>query len=128
MYLTFTIPDPQNDYGCVSDVIRLSCVAGVIYVTNAKYGMYSTPCTGCCPPNATDCTELVSENRPEDWVSLKYQCDNKTSCEFQYRGSVIDQCQEGYIADYMDIDYDCRTRSFFFFFKFIYSYIVQIDG
>ena len=96
--------------GCLSDTLTLSCPEGrKIFTTSAVYGQYAFTCdAGCCAPHPLDdCTELVEENRPEDWLVIKLLCDNQTSCEYEYGGSVISQCQEGYVADYLQIFYDC---------------------
>ena len=98
-----------SELGCISDVLELTCPDEKrIFTTSAVYGKYTFACDDCCPPNPSrDCTELVSENRPEDWIAIKYYCDNKTTCEYENRGSPIDDCQENYIADYLQIFYDC---------------------
>ena len=96
--------------GCVSDVLTLYCPDNrTIFTTSGIYGQYAYPCAAdCCAPNPLDdCGEIVEENRLEDWLAIKYYCDNKTSCEYENGGSPIDQCEEGYIADYLQIFYDC---------------------
>ena len=54
-----------------------------------------------------DCRVSVIDNNPSDWLSLKLTCDNHTSCSYEYLGSAIDECEEDYLADYMQIYYDC---------------------
>ena len=101
----------QTSFGCFSELITLSCLdGGLINVTEAYYGKYSTPCGSneCCMPNETaDCRVSVSENRPGDWAELKLVCSNRTSCQYEYQGSSIDDCEENYLADYMQIYYSC---------------------
>ena len=46
-------------------------------------------------------------NYPENWILLKYRCDNQTSCGYVYEGVVINDCEPGYVADYMEIFYNC---------------------
>ena len=99
-------------FACTSGIMTLSCPAGrTILTVTANYGQYDNPnseCTGCCAPNPLhDCTELVEESRPTDWLGIQLLCDNQTSCEFENLGSAIDQCEEGYQSDYMQLFYDC---------------------
>ena len=79
-------------------------------MSNAEYGQYFEGYGGfCLAPNPMyDCTEIVEENSPPDWLYLLSLCDNQTSCSYEYRGSVIDECEVGYVADYMLITYDCN--------------------
>lgn len=65
--------------GCVNDVIELSCPdERRIITTGAIYGQYSLPCdTDCCAPQPVgDCTALVEESRPEDWLAIQLLCNN----------------------------------------------------
>ena len=104
------LPDQYTSFGCISDTIPLSCSdAKKIFVNYAVYGkLYYDCATGCCPPvPGYDCVESVEESRPQDWLALKAMCDNKTSCQWEYQGSVIDSCEQGYVADYMSILYTC---------------------
>ena len=99
-------------FGCLSDELVLSCPEGrTIFTTSAVYGRYDVACTpffNCCPPDPLeDCTELVEENRPEDWLAIKLLCDNRTICTYEYGGSTIDECGINYVADYLHIFYDC---------------------
>ena len=73
MCLSSLFADAYSAYGCLTDVITLSCDDGkTIEVTSADYGKYAQTCdSDCCSPQADDCTELVEENRPADWVLLK---------------------------------------------------------
>ena len=82
-----------------------------INVTNAHFGQYDFyhPCESeCCAPIPyQDCTELVVTNYPEVWALLQYTCYNQTSCSYEYKGNVINDCEQGYMADYMEIFYSC---------------------
>ena len=49
----------------------------------------------------------VAENDPAEWAYLKYSCDNKTECKYVYNGAIINDCEAGYVADYMLIYYSC---------------------
>ena len=109
-------PDPEPEthtqftaLGCTGATVTLSCPGGrTILTTSANYGQYDNACFDCCAPNPeSDCTELVEENRPSDWLAIQAECDNQTSCEFQNLGSVIDTCEVGYTSDYMQVFYDC---------------------
>ena len=104
--------------GCLSDIISLSCLnGGNINITSAIYGQYYYTCSDlCCAPNPEfDCSLLVSDVRPDDWVYLLYLCQNQTECAYEYAGSVIDECEEGYVADYMQIFYSCLPGKTFYF-------------
>ena len=103
------IADPFSVYGCLSDVISLSCSDGrTIDLTDAVYGMYADTCASCCAPHPIDdCTENV-QDYPGDWVELMFWCQNRTSCQYEYRGSTVDACQMSYIADYIQIQYNCQ--------------------
>ena len=110
MYICTLLTDQQTDFGCFSQLITLWCFdGGVINVTDAYYGQYSESCDGecCMPDQVDDCRVSVLDNRPSDWVGLKLTCDNRTSCSYEYLGSAIDECEENYLADYMQIYYDC---------------------
>ena len=49
----------------------------------------------------------MEEHRPSNWFTIKALCDNQTSCQVDNFGSVISECQEGYLSDYAQIFYDC---------------------
>ena len=75
--------------------------------------------SGCCPPNPQDCTELVSENNEADWVSLKLECDNQTTCNYLFTGSIfIGDCASAGEVDYMNVYFSClpglKWRWFYF--------------
>ena len=99
--------------GCLGDVLTLQCSNGSdIFVIEGRYGKYGQTCSTCCPPNpAFDCSEGAGLNRPGDWATIKLLCDNRTSCEYEYRGSTVDSCELNYVADYMEITYDCLPRA-----------------
>ena len=98
-----------TSFACASDVVTLSCPNNrTIFVTSAYYGMHHIACDDCCPPNPQhDCTVLIADHRPSDWLAIKTLCDNQTSCEFENFGSIIDDCEEGYTSDYGQLFYDC---------------------
>ena len=102
-----------TSFNCTSDIVTLSCPFNnrTIFITSAYYGKYhdfESSCNGCCPPNPQyDCTVLIEDNRPSDWLAIKALCDNQTSCQFENFGSVIDDCEEGYTSDYAQIFFDC---------------------
>ena len=106
-------PQRRNQFkafACTGDVIALTCLnrGGNIMTTTAHYGQYASTCADCCASNpAADCTELVEDNRPSDWLAIKALCDNQTSCQFQNLGSLINTCEVGYQSDYMEVFYDC---------------------
>ena len=91
------------------DVITMDCVAnGTLTITKAVYGKYANPCsTDCCSPGKQDCTVLMSEQSPAEWAALLGKCSGKTSCSHEYTGEVINDCEPGYVADYMQISYTC---------------------
>ena len=100
--------------------MQLSCPAGrTINATSAVYGQYIYPhgfaCPNdCCPPNPVyDCTELVYDNTPSDWLAIKLLCDGQESCEFNYVGTGFrDSCDVGNFADYTQVFYNCLPREF----------------
>ena len=49
----------------------------------------------------------VSNNSLVDWLQLTSACNGNQQCSHIYNGAVIDSCRENYIADYMEIFYDC---------------------
>ena len=101
----------KSAFGCESHNISLSCPENkTIFVDRADYGEYQKECpeNTCCLPYPPDCTELVSENNPAEWVSLKAQCDNTSSCSYLFRGGIfIDECGASEEVDYMNICYPC---------------------
>ena len=97
-------------FACTNDIVTLSCPGGrTILTVSANYGQYSdevTECTDCCAPNPeSDCIELVEENRPSDWLAIQALCDNKTFCQFENLGSVVNECEVGYVSDYIQLFY-----------------------
>ena len=99
------------------DVITMNCVGnGTLSITNAIYGKYASSCIGCCSPSVDDCTVLMSEQSPTEWAALLAKCNGKTSCSHQYEGVVINDCEAGYVADYMQITYTCPPGYSYIFF------------
>ena len=98
-----------TQFSCTADTVTLSCANNrTILTTSANYGQYANNCSACCAPNpGYDCTELVEENRPSDWLAIQALCDGQTSCQFQNLGSIIDSCQAGYQSDYIQLFFDC---------------------
>ena len=117
-YQTTTVAGAYSSLGCLSDHVTLSCPAGrTINATSAVYGQYIYPhgsaCPNdCCPPNPVyDCTELVYDNSPQDWLAIKLLCDGQESCEFNYVGTGFsDSCDVGNFADYIQVFYNCLPR------------------
>ena len=111
--------DPEPDtysqftaFSCTSGMVTLSCPGGrTILTVTANYGQYASPnseCTDCCSPNPLyDCTEVVEENRPSDWLAIQALCDGQESCEFENLGSAINECEQSYLSNYMQLFYDC---------------------
>ena len=100
--------DDLNGTGCFMDVITMNCVLNsTLSITNAIYGKYANLCNGCCLPSQDDCSVEMSEQSPTDWAALLAKCDGKTSCSHEYTGEVINDCEPGYVADYMQISYTC---------------------
>ena len=84
-------------------------------MTRAYYGQYSDPCDSsecCMPDQVDDCRVSILEDQPADWAGLKLICDNRTSCSYKYEGLTIDECEENYLADYMQIYYNCGIGNF----------------
>ena len=110
LLVSFSLTDQFSAYGCLNDDVTLSCGDNrAIYVVSAVYGQWAHSCSdGCCPPHpVTDCRQDVEETRESDWLALKVTCDNKTTCDYQYLGVAINDCQVDYIADYMRVFYTC---------------------
>ena len=61
------------------------------------------------PGQGLECRVAVQKQRLSDWLVLKATCDNAESCSYEYLGSALDECEEGYLADYMQIYYICGT-------------------
>ena len=109
-------PSPKPDtrsqftaFACTFDLTTLSCPSGrTILATSAVYGRYDKTCDDdCCAPNPKDdCTELVEENSPSDWLAIQALCDGQTSCEFENPGTVLDDCSDQ-PSDYLQLFYDC---------------------
>ena len=100
------------------DTIHMNCFGdGTISITNALYGKYADTCTDCCAPSPQDCTVRMSDQDQSDWLTLLNQCNGETSCSYEYAGEVINECESGYVADYMQIFYSCPPGIF----KYIFS-------
>ena len=97
------------EFGCIGQNLSLSCSSGSIHVVDAFYGKYEDICVLCCkaPNPLSDCIENVEETRPSDWAAIKLLCDGQSSCVYEYQGSTVDSCLMNYVADYMEISYDC---------------------
>ena len=88
----------------------------IIAITDAYYGVFSTKCPDgecCMPDQLEDCRVRVEDNRMSDWVGLKASCDNRTSCNYEYLGSVVDECASNQVADYLQVYYNCGTGNIF---------------
>ena len=108
MMVVNQISDDLNETGCFMDVITMDCFgSGTLSITNALYGKYDDVCSGCCPPSSNDCTVLMVDQSPSEWATLLAKCNGETSCIHQYTGEVINDCELGYIADYMQISFSC---------------------
>ena len=107
-------PDTRSQFtafACTLGSMAISCPSNrTILVTSGVYGVFDSPnseCTDCCAPNPQyDCTELVEEARPSDWLAIQALCDGQTSCEFENPGTVLDDCSDE-ASDYMQLYYDC---------------------
>ena len=98
-----------SSLGCYSDVLSLSCPNDrTINVSSAYYGMYDEMCDeGCCTPHQDDCSESMAENSIGEWIILKYRCDNQTDCTYTHEGALINECEDQYVADYLQVFYSC---------------------
>ena len=104
-------PDTRSQFtalACTFDVATMSCSNNrTILTTSAVYGRYVETCGDCCAPNPeNDCTEIVEENRPSDWLAIQALCDGKTSCQFENPGNALSDCSNE-LSDYMQLFYDC---------------------
>ena len=63
----------------------------------------------CMPDQISDCRVAVKDNRLSDWLGLKASCDNRTSCNYEYLGSVVDECETNQVAEYLQVYYTCGT-------------------
>ena len=103
-----------TEMACTRNNITLSCPENShIFITSGIYAQYAYPCeSGCCPPHPiVDCNEIIEENAPHDWNSLKDLCDTKSSCEVENDGGNIHECEfnddTGVMSDYTLLYYDC---------------------
>ena len=129
MVYFFVVLGTFSSHGCVSGLVQLSCPDGrTINATSAVYGQYIYPhgfaCPNdCCPPNpAHDCTELVYDNSPQDWLAIKLLCDGQTDCQFSYIGAGFRaSCDVANTPDYIQVFYNCLPRKILsMFHKFVY--------
>ena len=108
-----TMHGQYTAYACGKNRMTLSCSRDKwIVVTRAVYGQYDNPSTNCsdcrCPPNpAMDCTELMEESYPQDWLAMKTLCDNSKRVEFYPSRHIIDESEDEYIPDYVQVFYEC---------------------
>ena len=109
---TLSSPEPEirsqfTAFACTLNVTTMSCPTNrTILTTSAIYG-WNGACADCCAPNPhDDCTELVEENSPDDWLAIQALCDAKTSCQFNTPGNALGGCS-GQTSDYMQLFYDC---------------------
>ena len=108
--LTRPEPDVRSQFtavSCTLNVATMSCPNNrTILATSAVYG-WNEACGDCCAPNpVSDCTELVEDNSPADWLAIQALCDGQTSCQFETPGTVLGDCS-GQTSDYMQLFFDC---------------------
>ena len=99
--------------GCLAQDLTLSCPgSGEILITSADFGVYYLECTStCCPPNPVyDCFVDVESVAPNFYNFMKSECDTLNTCTFEYTGYVVDECVTGYVADFMQVFYDCISE------------------
>ena len=103
-------PSPEPDtrsqftaFACTLDNVTMSCPNNrTIMTTSGVYG-WNEACSDCCAPNpGDDCTELVEENRPADWLAIQALCDGQNLCQFETPGTVLGDCSDQ-TSDYMYI-------------------------
>ena len=111
-------PSPEPDirsqftaFACTLGNVTIACPNNrTIVMTSAVYGLFDSPnseCSGCCAPNPQyDCTELVEENSPADWLAIQALCDGQELCQFETPGTALGDCSSQ-LSDYMQLFYDC---------------------
>ena len=107
-------PDTRSQFiamSYTSTLVTMACPDGrTILTTSAVYGVFDSPnseCSGCCAPNPQyDCTELVEENSPSDWLIIQALCDGQELCQFEAPGTALGDCSSQ-LSDYMQLFYDC---------------------
>ena len=52
------------------------------------------------PDQVDDCRVALKDYRLSDWVGLKASCDNRTSCSYEYLGSVVEECGANQVTIY----------------------------
>ena len=65
------------------------------------------------PDQVDDCRVALKDYRLSDWVGLKASCDNRTSCSYEYLGSVVEECGTNQVAEYLQVYYTCGTGYLF---------------
>ena len=65
------IADPVH--ACVGETATLECASPfTMTVLRGEYGQHSSACeTGCCQPNAADCTQVMADTNSQEWQSVK---------------------------------------------------------
>ena len=68
-------PDTRSQFtafACTGDTISFACPGNrTILMTTGNYGQHEITCSDCCAPNQLqDCTEVIEENRPSDWIAI----------------------------------------------------------
>ena len=104
--------------GCEGGDVQLSCPENrTIFVTNAEYGQYSENYTqSLCAPHPYNCIESVSATDEDQWIYIKYLCDNQTACSYPFGGAYfLTDCAPGSEVDYISIYYDCLPGLTIFF-------------
>ena len=111
-------PSPEPDtrsqftaFACTLSNVNMACPNNrTILTKSGVYGLFYSPnsdCSGCCAPNPQyDCTELVEENSPADWLAIQAVCDGQEMCQFEAPGTALGDCS-GQLSDYMQLFYDC---------------------
>ena len=95
-------------FACTTDTVTMSCPNGrTILTTSAVYGLFYSQTSGCMPNPVYDCTELVEEARPSDWLAIQGLCDEETSCEFENLGIASITGCSGKPSEYIQVYYNC---------------------
>ena len=96
----------HSAYGCPSDTVHLSCPdERNITVTKAEYGEYYLDCsTTCCQAHPLDCVESMESSDEDQWIYLKYLCDDANECDYHFQGSTfVSECTPTNAVDYVSI-------------------------
>ena len=105
-------PDIRSQFtafACTGAIASMSCPNGrTIFTTSGVYGLFDSDCSECCAPNPQyDCTELVEESRPSDWLAIQALCDGETSCQFDNLGIASLTSCSAEPSEYIQLFYDC---------------------